>query len=70
MKINVVTDIVNDVTYSCTSVNTSVIITLLLHDVIHWKTGTSYDKPVYLKKTHKKSKQKKPQQNLMIEHHN
>ena len=45
MKINiVVTDIVNDVMYSRKSVNTRVVITLLLHDVIHWKTATSYDK--------------------------
>ena len=45
MKINiVVTDVVNDVTYSHKSVNTCVLITLLLHDVIHWKTATSYDK--------------------------
>ena len=41
MKFNIiVTDIVNDVTYSCNSVNTHVVITLLLHDVIHWKTAT------------------------------
>ena len=39
----VVTDVVNDVTYSRKSVNTRVVITLLLHDVIHWKTATSYD---------------------------
>ena len=44
MKIDVVTDIVNDVTYSRKSVNTLVVITLLLHDVIPWKTATSYDK--------------------------
>ena len=45
MKINiVVTDVVNDVTYSRKSVITRVVITLLLHDVIHWKTATSYDK--------------------------
>ena len=45
MKINiVVTDVVNDVTYSRKSVNTCVVITLLLHDVIHWKTAMSYDK--------------------------
>ena len=45
MKINIaVTDIINDVTYSRKSVNTRVVITLLLHDVIHWKTATSYDK--------------------------
>ena len=31
----VVTDVVNDVTYSRKSVNTRVVITLLLHDVIH-----------------------------------
>ena len=44
MKINiVVADIVNDVTYSRKSVNTCVVIMLLLHDVIHWKTVTSYD---------------------------
>ena len=40
MKINiVVTDVVNDVTYSRKSVNTRVVITLLSHDVIHWKTA-------------------------------
>ena len=45
MKINiVVTDIVNDVTYSRKSVNTCVVITLLLHDVIHRKAATLYDK--------------------------
>ena len=45
MKINtVVTNVVNDVTYSRKNVNTHVVITLLLHDVIHWKTVTSYDK--------------------------
>ena len=44
-KINiVVTDVVNDVTYSRKSDNTHVVITLLLHDVIHWKTATSYEK--------------------------
>ena len=38
MKISIViTDVVNDVTYSRKSVNTRVVITLLLHDVIHWK---------------------------------
>ena len=82
MKINnVVTDVVNDVTYSRKSVNTRrgraltnvertcgstpllyiymyrkgnkicltsrVVITLLLHDGIHWKTATSYDKHFY-----------------------
>ena len=41
MKINiVVTDVVNDVK----SVDTHVVITLLLHLVIYWKTATSYDK--------------------------
>ena len=52
MKNNiVVTDAVNDVTYSRKSVNTCtcVVITLLLHDVIHWKTVTSYDKQIFLK---------------------
>ena len=49
MKINiVVTDVVNDVTYSRKSVNTRVVITLLLHDVIHWKTATSYDKAGFI----------------------
>ena len=44
MKINiVVTYVVNDVTYSRKSVNTRVVVTLLLHDIIHWKTATSYD---------------------------
>ena len=44
MKITVVvTDVVNAVTYSCKSVNTRVVIILLLHDVIHWKTATSYN---------------------------
>ena len=47
MKINiVVTDVVNGVKYSRKSVNTRVVITLLLHDVIHWKTVTSYDKVI------------------------
>ena len=41
----VVTDVVNDVTYSRKSVNTCVVIWFLWHDVIHWKTATSYDKP-------------------------
>ena len=40
----VVTDVVNDVMYSRKSVNTCVVITLLLHEVIHQKTPTSYDK--------------------------
>ena len=31
----VVTDVVNDVTYSRKNVNARVVITLLLHDVIH-----------------------------------
>ena len=45
MKINiVVTDVVNDVTYSRKSVNKRVVKTILLHDVIHWKTATAYDK--------------------------
>ena len=36
MKINIVVmDIVSDVAYSRKSVNTCVVITLLLHDVIH-----------------------------------
>ena len=49
MKIYIVaTDVVNDVTYSRKSVNTCVVITLLLHDVIHWKTATSCDKHVYV----------------------
>ena len=43
MKFNIiVTDIVNDedvLIFSCKSVDTRVI-TLLLHDVIHWKTAT------------------------------
>ena len=52
LKINiVVTDFVNDVTYSRKSVNTRVVITLLLHDVIHWKTATSYDNWPYTNKT-------------------
>ena len=49
MKINiVVTDILNDVTYFSKSVNTRVVVTHLLHDVIHSKTATSYEKDVYL----------------------
>ena len=45
MKIYIVVmDVINEVTYSLKSVNTRVIITLLLHDVVHWKTATSYDK--------------------------
>ena len=44
----VVTDVVNDVTYSRKSVHTRVVIALLLHDVIHWKTATSYDKYFFL----------------------
>ena len=48
MKIYIVgTDLVNDLTYSRKSVITGVVITLLLHDVIHWKTAMSYDK-IYL----------------------
>ena len=40
----IVMDVVNDLTYSRKSVNTRVAITLLtFHDVIHWKTATSYD---------------------------
>ena len=49
MKINiVVTDFVNDVMYSRKSVNARVVITLLLHDVIHWKTATSYVKSIFI----------------------
>ena len=44
MKINIV---VNDVMCSHKSVNTRVVITLLLHDVIHCKTVTSYDAKHY-----------------------
>ena len=45
LKINiVVTDVISDITYFCKNVNTRVVIILLLHDVIHWKTATSYDK--------------------------
>ena len=40
----VVMDVVNNVTSSRKSVNTCVVIILLLQDVIHWKTATSYDK--------------------------
>ena len=48
MKIYIVVmDVINDVTYSRKSVNTRVVITLLLHDVIHWKTAMSYDKKKY-----------------------
>ena len=39
----VVTDVVNDVTYSRKSVSTRGVITLL-HNVIHWKTAVPYDK--------------------------
>ena len=49
----VVTDVDNDVTYSRKSVKTHVVITLLLHDVIHWKTVTSYDKINYTEKMFK-----------------
>ena len=45
MKIYIVVmDVINDVTYYRNSVNTCVVITLLLHDIIHWKSVTSYDK--------------------------
>ena len=48
MKINIIAaDVVNEVTCSRESVNTRVLITLLLHDVIHGKTETSYDKYRY-----------------------
>ena len=40
----VVTNVVNDVTYSRKSVITRVVIRFLWHDVIHWKTAASYDK--------------------------
>ena len=43
----VVTDVVNDVTYSRKSVTTRVVIRFLCNDVIHWKTATSYNKHVY-----------------------
>ena len=42
----VVTDVVNDVTYSRKSIN--MVITLLLHGVIHLKTATSYDNSLSL----------------------
>ena len=44
----VVTDVVNDVTYSHKSVNARVAKTFLLHDVIKWKSATSYDKLICL----------------------
>ena len=45
MKINIVVkDVVNDVKYFRKSVNTCVVITLLLQDIIHWKTAVSYAK--------------------------
>ena len=44
----VVTDVANDVTYSRKSVITRVVIQFLGHDVIHWKTATSYDKDAYI----------------------
>ena len=44
----VVTDVVNDVTHSRKSVNTRVVIRFLWHDVIHWKTATSYDKGILI----------------------
>ena len=48
MRINiVVTDVVNDVTYSRKSVHTRVFIRLLLHVIFHWKTATSVDKTKY-----------------------
>ena len=40
-------DVVNDITYSRKSVITRVVIRFLCHDVIHWKTGTSYDKTLF-----------------------
>ena len=40
----VVPDVVKDVTSSRKSVNTCVVITLLLHFVIDWKPAASYDK--------------------------
>ena len=40
----VVMDVVDDVTNSCRSVNTRVIITHLSHDIIHYITAMSYDK--------------------------
>ena len=48
MKIYIVVmDIINDVTHSRKSVNTHVVITLLLHGVTHWKTAMSNDKKKY-----------------------
>ena len=45
MKIYIVVkDVVNDVTYSHKSENTRMVITHLLHEIIHWKTTTSYGK--------------------------
>ena len=41
----VVTDVVNDVTYSRKSVNSGH--NTLLHEVIHWKRAMSYDKSFY-----------------------
>ena len=43
-----IVDMVNDVTNSCKSVNTCMIIIYLLHDVIHWITGISYDNTCYM----------------------
>ena len=43
MKNIIITDVVNDVTYSRKNFNTCtrVVITILLQDVIHWKTAMS-----------------------------
>ena len=42
MQIYIVVTDINDVTYSHESVNTCGHNTFVLHDVIHWKTATSY----------------------------
>ena len=41
------TDVVNDAMSKCQRVNTRVVIWFLWHNVIHWKTATSYDKLCY-----------------------
>ena len=53
MKINiVVTDVVNDVTYSRKSVNTRVAITLLLHDVSVYQSALSQNTTLSVKRNH------------------
>ena len=58
-KYIVVTDFINDVTNSRKIVNACVVITQLLHEVIHRITAKSYDKKVQVGKDQEKAQSEK-----------